>query len=225
VRETLRTSKLPIVLQILLQTATSFTNGTLLLTPEGELSSPSAVVPAATAAILLFDVPTLCALCFTAHETVGVASIDDVLKAASGLFTAGAKQLTIAKIGVAGQQSIFLAVVNILRSCISNMKVLNVTLFFTGFQELKLFDLMVKLTLSAAAQNEEEVLWAVFECLTAYIQVPQSENDRKRCESDTDFVAAYRQMMAEIVNPKLKEDRDNRSKFRAILFFSRSLPE
>jgi hypothetical protein len=54
--------------------------------------------------------------------------------------------------------------------------------------------------------------------------VSQSEHDRKRCESDPEFIAVYRKMMEEIVTPKLKEDRENRSKFRAILFFSRSLP-
>ena len=53
------------------------------------------------------------------------------------------------------------------------------------------------------------------------LQSSQSELDRKQLEKDPNFVQLYKRMMDEIVNPKLKENRNNRSQFRSILYFSR----
>jgi hypothetical protein len=223
VRELLRTGCLGYFVNWARQTAHQLRDGPLELTAEGILMNHGNQVPPDSAAVLLIHIPSTLVLCFTAEETVGTVSIDNVLNIVADTCTVGTKSMPIALQTVPPQRTLFQAAPALVTACIGRMQVLNTGLFFSEFRSLRLFAGLVQLALAAAAKQNKQVRDAALEAINTYIPVSQSEGDRKEMMTDPTFVALYRKMMAEIIDPLLKENRENRGKSRSILFFSRSL--
>ena len=223
VRELLRTIRIQNILQNMKQISSYFASGKFSLDEKGTLLNDKKQVDPFLATTFLVEIPTIISLCFTAQETVGTVNIADILKISDEILTYGSKKISIALTTAPAQNSIFSAVPNMLTACLENLKVLNTTLFFSAFEQEKLFQKLIMFALQANKENQITTLNSSIPCMTAYIQSTQSEPDRKRLEKDPDFVQLYKKMMDEIVNPKLKENRNNRSQFRSILYFSRML--
>ncbi|OHT08821.1 hypothetical protein TRFO_22583 [Tritrichomonas foetus] len=223
VRELLRTTRINNILQYVRDTSALLASGKLTINDNGKLLLSDKLVDPQLAHALLVEIPTVLALCFTAQETIGTISISDVIKISSELLTIGAKRVTLDVELDPAQQTIFSAVILMLTCCLDNLKVLNTTLFFSMFEDEKIFQKLIEFTLQANTENQQLPLNNAITCMSAYIQSSQSEPDRKKLESNPEFVTLYRKMMDEVINPKLKESRSNRSQFRSILFFSRSL--
>jgi hypothetical protein len=223
VRELLRTSTLPNLLDWCAQIAAKLREGTLLLTREGFLKNGEEQVPAEIAQALIVLIPTMLKLCFTAQETVGVINIDELLKFVADTIQAAEGNMELAIPRNENQKTIFEVAPVVTTACITHMKILNTSLFFTQFRQKRLFEAFVKLAVRANELEKEVLLGATIECLNAYIQVSQSEGDRKECQKNPEFIGLYRKMMEQIVDPQLKAKSENRSKFRSILFYSRSL--
>ena len=223
VRELLRTTKINHIIQYFRSTSSMLANGKLSFNADGALTKDSTPVSPLIAITLLVRVPTLLSLCFTAEETIGVVSPADIIKISSDILEIGK---TITKISIPIEPphvSIFFATPLILKDCMEHLKILNTSLFFSLFEEEKIFKKLIELALQAHKNGQNESLNIIFDCISVYIQSSQSERDRKKLETDSEFVTLYKQMLDDIINPQIKCNRSNRSKFRSILFFSRSL--
>lgn len=223
VRELLRTIRIQSILQNLKQIASYFGNGKFSFNDKGDLLNDKSQVDPFLAQTFLIEIPTIISLCFTAQETVGTVNIADILKISDDILKFGSKRLSFALTVDLSQQSIFSAIPCMLTACLENLKVLNTTLFFSVFEQEKLFQKLIEYTLQANKENQISIMNSSINCMSAYIQSSQSEPDRKKLEKDQTFVQFYKRMIDEIVNPKLKENRNNRSQFRSILYFSRML--
>lgn len=223
VRELLRTIRIQTILQNLKQIASYFDSGKFTLDEKGVLLNDKKTVDPFLASTFLVEIPTIISLCFTAQETIGTINIADILKISDDILKYGSKHISIALTIAPSQQSIFSAIPNMLTACLENLRVLNTTLFFSVFEQEKLFQKLIEFALQANKENQISSLNSAITCMSEYIQSSQSEPDRKKLEKDPNFVQLYKKMMDEIVNPKLKENRNNRSQFRSILYFSRML--
>jgi hypothetical protein len=224
VRELLRTNRLPIIINFARGISQKLSSGDLAIGPDGFLLLKGGKVDSFMASILLVELPSLLALLFTAQETVGIVSLDELLKFSREVLDCGIRSRLDFAVAVSeGQYTIFASAVFVLTSCMENLKVLNMSLFFTLFKELKLFPLLVRTALKAGQNGQTFLLDKTIECMNTYIQSSQSEPDRKSLAADQEFGVLYKQFIQTIVESKLQEDRANRSKFRAILFFSRSI--
>jgi hypothetical protein len=223
VRELLRTSTFPNLLDWCRQIAELLQSGGFVITPEGLLTQGTEEVPSPGAFGLIIFLPTILRLCFTAKETICVVNIDELLKFVAATLRACSGNLDIVCERAPEQKTIFEVAPIILTACISNMKILNTSLFFSQFRELRLFVGLVNSAIRAKEMDKTDLLDATIECLNKYIQVAQSEADRKECQANPEFVALYWRMMTQIVEPELKAKSESRTKFRSILFFSRSL--
>lgn len=223
VRELLRTTRLNHVIDFLKQVASLMANNKFTLDDNGVLLYDKTQVDQLTAVTLLIEIPSMLALCFTAQETVGIVSIPDVLKIAKDVLQFGLNQLLLSVKPETSQHTIFTAVLSIITSCLENLKVLNTKLFFTLFEEEELFQLLVQFILKSNSEKQTKALNGAIACMSSYIQASQSEPTRKQLESNEQFVADYKRMMDEVVNPKIKESRNARAQFRSILCYSRSL--
>lgn len=222
VREMLRTTKITAILQMCRQTAQCLQNGTLTFAEDGTLNNKKGepINPEVSTALLV-DFPSILVLCFTAQETVGVISLDELLNFSRDAILAAINTPNLSDMKDRPvRYTLFSAALAVLTACVENMKVLNITLFFSMFQDLSLFELIVKLVIHVKDQSDDFLADVAYSCLNAYIKVSQSEDDRKRCAANPDFVALYRTMMHEVVEPQVAK---NRSKFRSILFYSRTL--
>ncbi|EAY08420.1 hypothetical protein TVAG_354790 [Trichomonas vaginalis G3] len=61
------------------------------------------------------------------------------------------------------------------------------------------------------------------QCFNLYIQASQAEPDLKENAKIEEFISAFNRMMEKVVNPLITADRSNRSKFRSITHYSRSV--
>ncbi|KAK8884840.1 hypothetical protein M9Y10_043961 [Tritrichomonas musculus] len=223
VRELLRTIRIQNILQNMKQISSYFANGQFYLDEKGILLNDKKQVDPFLATTFLVEIPTIISLCFTAQETIGTVNMADVLKMGDEILQYGSKRISFSLQVAASQQTIFSAIPKMLTSCLENLKVLNTKLFFSVFEQEKIFQKLIEFALQANKENQITAMNNAIECMSAYIQSSQSEPDRKQLEKDPNFVQLYKRMMDEIVNPKLKENRNNRSQFRSILYFSRML--
>jgi hypothetical protein len=223
IRELLRTTKVSTIIHWCRQVAELLRRGSFTLAPEGLLKNGDNEVPPDVFQALILLIPTIMRLCFTAEETIGVVNIDQLLKFVYETIGAADGNIELAIHRNPQQTTIFEVAPIIITACIGHLKILNTSLFFSQFRELGLFAGFVKLAIRAKEFNQEVLLDRTIECLNAYIQAAQSEPDRKQAQTDPAFVRLYRTMMEQVVDPEIKEKAGNRSKFRSILFYSRSL--
>ena len=222
VRELLRTTKITAILEMCRQTAHQLLEGNIVFGEDGVLQNKKGEkMDPSVSCCLMFELPSILVLCFTAQETVGIISLDELLTfSREALLSAVNAEKFPAITEKPVKHTLYSAALAVLTSCVENMKVLNITLFFSVFQDRSLFELIVKFVLKVKDHEDGFLADMAFLCLNAYIKVTQSEEDRKRCAADPDFVELYRTMMKEVVEPQVAK---NRSKFRSILFYSRTL--
>lgn len=226
VRELLRTSRLVFLQQFCRQLASQLMQGTLVIDDKGVLLKEGKVTDPFHATILLVELPSLFALCFTAQETIGTISMDEVLRFVAEILNyAVDHKLSYAYPISLPQYDIFSCALFIINKSLEYMKVLNTTLFFGLFDDLDLFTLIVKIIIKSYQEKASKVFDHSISCISSFIQSTQTETYRKKMSANKDFVTLYKSMMTAVVDPLLKDNRDNRSKFRSILFYNRSLKE
>jgi hypothetical protein len=168
----LRTSTFPNVLGWCQQIAELLREGSLAINAEGLLLLNNAELPVMTSQAMIVLIPTILKLCLTAEETVGIVNIAVLLKFVSDAIAAaceGNLELNLSR--NENHITIFEAAPIAITSCISHMKILNTSLFFSQFRELGLFGSFVKLALRAKELSQSKFLDAT---------VSQSEADRAR---------------------------------------------
>ena len=173
--------------------------------------------------ILLRELPTTYALIFTAVETIGTINIDDLLHIVKDMLTYALKNQNSYVQLSDTQYDIFTGIISATKSCLDNLKALNSSLFFTLFQDFGIMELLVQCVKNAYASGRIYLCGWAAQCLCSYIETSQSEPDLKKNAENPEFVEKYKEMMESVVNPMIKQDREHRAKFRAILHYSRSL--
>ena len=123
----------------------------------------------------------------------------------------------------ANQYDLFTGIIYAVKSCIENVKDLNASLFFTLFQDFKLMRKFVDVITKSFECQLLTLTTVATQCLNLYIQASQAEPDLKENAKDEEFKSAFNNMMEKVVNPLITADRSNRSKFRSIMHYSRSV--
>ena len=223
VREILRTNRVINLTSYLKVFCAALANGDAELQADAIVVFKGTPLDANHSAVLLRELPTTYALIFTAVETIGTINIDDLLHIVKDILTYALKNQNSYIQLSESQYDIFTGLISATLSCLNNLKALNSSLFFTLFQDFGIMELLVQCIKNSYASGRIYLCGWAAQCMCAYIETSQSEPDLKKNAENPEFVEKYKEMMESVVNPMIKQDREHRSKFRAILHYSRSL--
>ena len=171
---------------------------------------------------LLRDMPSIFALMFTASETIGIINIDDIFKILINII----QYILLDNstfIQILTPFDIFSSILFVIKSCLNNLNNLNISLFFSYFNELNIFNLLIKIIIKSYNLQQFQIVDLASQCLSLYIQIPQSENDLNNFLKNSDNCLLYKDLMKNVIDKLIQSDRSNRSKFRSILHFSRNI--
>lgn len=223
VREFLRTNSVILVISYLRSLAENLAQGKAKILPTGRIQYDGSQMEEKISVALLREIPTTLALIFTASEAVATINIDDLLKICCQLLDIAIVDPKVYVPINQNQFDLFTAIVKAVKSCIENVKNLNTSLFFTLFQDFKLMKRLVDVIPVAYENGIVSLTTAATQCLNLYIQASQAEPDLKENAKNEDFKVAFNTMMEKVVNPLMTSDRSNRSKFRSIMHYSRTI--
>ena len=223
VREILRTNRVVNLTYYMKNVCSMLATGRAEIAKTGNFIVDGSEFDLGMSVILLREIPSTYALLFTAVETVGTINIDDLLRLLKDILTYATKNVNSYVILSSTQYDIFTGLISAVKSCLDNLKALNTSLFFTMFQDLGIMELLVQCVTNASAAGRIYLAGWAAQCMNVYIEASQSEPDLKKNAENPEFVAKYKEMIDSVVNPMIKESREHRAKFRAILHYSRSL--